>query len=177
MDLKKEDYLIRAKITTKCRVVFLHSFISALFLYFFQVHLQVKWSFAETFFPSFGSFLWGFLNQLPNTCIRQTHLFCWRQTVLAMKINKFRAGDKHCSAGDKHVETCVQTSATPHTQQATNEFQTDLMLRWLLPTGAHLRTWVVSCCCTHLWVCYTHKLYIHNCVLCRTKWPSSRLNW
>ena len=34
----EEDYPTSAKIHTRCRVVFLRSFISALFLYFFQLH-------------------------------------------------------------------------------------------------------------------------------------------
>ena len=34
----QEDYPTSAKIHTRCRVVFLRSFISALFLYFFQLH-------------------------------------------------------------------------------------------------------------------------------------------
>ena len=36
----------------KCRVVFLRSFISALFLSFFQGHSKLKWSFTEIFFFS-----------------------------------------------------------------------------------------------------------------------------
>ena len=46
----QEDYLTSAKKNTRCRVVFLRSFISALFLYFFQLHPYLKSSFTETFF-------------------------------------------------------------------------------------------------------------------------------
>ena len=46
----QEDYPTSAKIHTRCRVVFLRSFISALFLYFFQLHPFLKSSFTETFF-------------------------------------------------------------------------------------------------------------------------------
>ena len=42
----------------RCRVVFLRSFISALFVYFFRLHPYLKSSFTETFFPSiYGSLL------------------------------------------------------------------------------------------------------------------------
>ena len=45
----QEDYPTSAKIHTRCRVVFLRSFISALFLYFFRLHPYLKSSFTETF--------------------------------------------------------------------------------------------------------------------------------
>ena len=45
----QEDYPTSAKIHTRCRVVFLRSFISAFFLYFFRVHPYLKSSFIETF--------------------------------------------------------------------------------------------------------------------------------
>ena len=46
----QEDYPTSAKsVHSKCRVVFLHSFISALFLYLFQVHPYFIWSFAKLF--------------------------------------------------------------------------------------------------------------------------------
>ena len=48
----QEDYPTSAVYFCRCRVVFLRSFISALFLYFFQFHLYLKSSFTETFFPS-----------------------------------------------------------------------------------------------------------------------------
>ena len=38
----QEDYPTFVKIHSKCRVVFLHSFIPALFLYFFQIHPYLK---------------------------------------------------------------------------------------------------------------------------------------
>ena len=41
-------------------VVFLRSFISALFLYFFQLHPYLKSSFTQTFLPSFSFFFGGF---------------------------------------------------------------------------------------------------------------------
>ena len=37
----QEDYPTSAKIHTRCRVVFLRSFISALFLYFFQLYFKL----------------------------------------------------------------------------------------------------------------------------------------
>ena len=45
----QEDYRASAVYFCRCTVVFLHSFISALFLYFFQLHPYVKSSFTETF--------------------------------------------------------------------------------------------------------------------------------
>ena len=47
----QEDYPTSAKIHTRCRVVFLRSFISALFLYCFSSIPNLKSSFTETFFP------------------------------------------------------------------------------------------------------------------------------
>ena len=48
----QEDYPTSVVYFCRCRVVFLRSFISALFLYFFQLHPYLKSSFKETFFPS-----------------------------------------------------------------------------------------------------------------------------
>ena len=48
----QEDYPTSGVYFCRCRVVFLRSFISALFLYFFQLHPYLKSSFTETFFPS-----------------------------------------------------------------------------------------------------------------------------
>ena len=45
----QEDYPTSAKIHSRGRVVFLRSFISALFLYFFQLHPYLKSSFTESF--------------------------------------------------------------------------------------------------------------------------------
>ena len=48
----QEDYPTSGVYFCRCRVVFLRSFISALFLYFFRLHPYLKSSFTETFFPS-----------------------------------------------------------------------------------------------------------------------------
>ena len=48
----QEDYPTTGVYFCRCRVVFLRSFISALFLYFFRLHPYLKSSFTETFFPS-----------------------------------------------------------------------------------------------------------------------------
>ena len=48
----QEEYPTSGVYFCRCRVVFWHSFISALFLYFFQPHPYLKSSFTETFFPS-----------------------------------------------------------------------------------------------------------------------------
>ena len=85
----QEDYPTPAKIQRRCRVVFLHSFISALFLYFFfsSIPFLLEMKFYRNFLSlSFCSFLWGFLNQLPKG----------RRT-------RFCARDEHCSAGDERV--------------------------------------------------------------------------
>ena len=102
-----------------------------LFLHFFLVQPYLKWSLAETF--SLVSVLFGgFLNQLPNR--RWTCLLCWKGTLLAMETNAFYAGNEHFSAGDEHLETCVQTSST-NTQLATYK----RLSRWLLLTSNHFR--------------------------------------
>ena len=46
----QEDYPTSGVYFCRCRVVFLRSFISALFLYFFRLHPYFKSSFTETFF-------------------------------------------------------------------------------------------------------------------------------
>ena len=48
----QEDYPTSGVYFCRCRVVFLRSFISALFLYFFRLHPYLKSSFTETFLPS-----------------------------------------------------------------------------------------------------------------------------
>ena len=48
----QEDYPTSGVYFCRCRVVFLRSFISALFLYFFRLHPYLKSGFTETFFPS-----------------------------------------------------------------------------------------------------------------------------
>ena len=47
----QEDYPTSGVYFCRFRVVFLRSFISALFLYFFRLHPYFKPSFTETFFP------------------------------------------------------------------------------------------------------------------------------
>ena len=46
----QEDYPTSSVYFCRCKVVFLRSFISALFLYFFRLHPYLKSSFTETFF-------------------------------------------------------------------------------------------------------------------------------
>ena len=61
----QEDYPTSSKIHSRCRVVFLRPFISALFLYFFQLHPYLKSSFTETF--SLVSVLfWGVSKPISN---------------------------------------------------------------------------------------------------------------
>ena len=83
------DYLTSVKIHSRCRVVFLRSFTSSLFVYFFQGHPEMK--FRETFSSVFFR---NFLNHLPNR--RRTHLLCSRRTLSAQGKNAFYASDK-CS--------------------------------------------------------------------------------
>ena len=59
MKERKKTTLHLQKIHTRYRVVFLRSFISALFLYFFQLHPYLKSSFTESFIPIFYSFSGG----------------------------------------------------------------------------------------------------------------------
>ena len=63
----QKHYPTFAKIHSRCRVVFLRSFISTSFLYYFQVH-----PYSKTFFPTFCSLGRWFLNQLQNR--RRTRL-------------------------------------------------------------------------------------------------------
>ena len=73
------------------RVVFLDSFISALFLYLVRPSL-LEIRIAERF-PSFCFRLFrGFLNQLPNKnecvdCARDKCISCWRRTHFELEMN------------------------------------------------------------------------------------------
>ena len=79
----QEYYPTSAKIHSRCRVVFLRSFISALFLYFFQLHPYLISSFTETF--SLVSVLFsGFLNQF---LIR-------KKRVIELETNPFHTEDE-----------------------------------------------------------------------------------
>ena len=142
----QEEYLTSAKIhcrCTHCRVVFLCSFASALFLSFFQVQPEQKWSFTETF--SLVSVLFrGFLNHFPSR--RRTLLLCWRWTLFAWERTRY-------ALVTNSLKTSIQNSAPPHTHTATyaatctSDFQTELVSRLLL-TGTHLRKQAVATCIT-----------------------------
>ena len=73
----------------RCTVVFLRSFISALFLYFFQLHPYLKSSFTETFFPStnniFTYFCFGPV--LLSCLVRFTFVFLPFSVILIMITN------------------------------------------------------------------------------------------
>ena len=81
------------------------------------------------------------VNQLPNKC--WTHLLHWRSTHFALKMNSL-------VLETNVLDTRVQTSAT-HSQQATSDFQTDLISRYMLLTGTCTHVWkqAVSCSRTH----------------------------
>ena len=135
----------------------------------------------RNFFPWF-LFFWGFLNQLSSKT-QHIHLYCrgslchsppytishCRRTYMYM----YCARDESTSMLEMNVlKTHVQASAT-HTATgvATNNFQTDLTMRWLLLSCTHLRKGAVSRSCVLLRVryMYIHNLYICNSVLCWTK--------
>ena len=117
MDLKKgqkqgrdermqEDYSTSAKIHSGRRVVFLRSFISALFLSFFQR------SFTETF-PYFLFFLEGFLNHLPNTHVEDKYIYCaGDEYFLSGEQMRFALVTNALVLETNALKTCVQTSAT-----------------------------------------------------------------
>ena len=83
----QEDYPTSGVYFCRCRVVFLRSFISALFLYFFWLHPYFKSSFTETFFPSTfdrwhrclerGNEVCAVLLDLKNAFDRVPHAHCW----------------------------------------------------------------------------------------------------
>ena len=72
-----------AKIHSRCRVVFMCSFICLAFCKFFHVHSYLKRSFAE-FFPQFLNPFLGFLNQLLHgtrfEVLSITHLQIWHHS-------------------------------------------------------------------------------------------------
>ena len=94
---------------SRCRVVYLCSFISALFLYFFRP------------IPNWNEVL---QKLFPNKLARRRARFALVTNALVLETNEWR--------------TSVQTSAT-HTTIATSGFQTDVISRWLLHSGTHLR--------------------------------------
>ena len=129
----------------------------------------------KLFSPSFFFSFEGFLNHLPSK--RRTCLLCCRWTLWAMETSTFCAGDEHLSTEAKQIEN-MRSNFKPHTQLATNDFQTVLMSKWLLLTGTHLWKRVVSHLCTHLQVHYTHKLHrCCNSIFCWTKRSSRKLIW
>ena len=161
---------------SRCRAVFLHSFISALFLY-------PEWSFAYTFPLSFYSLFWEFLNHTPYR--RQSHFTALETNTLALNTMHFALEMNISVLETKVSRAWVQTSATC-TQLATSDFQTKLCQdncysqvfisknRWhhtpMLLTSTHLLKQAVSHSDTHLWVQYTHKFCtcICNSVVCWT---------
>ena len=113
----QEDYPTSAKIHTRCRVVSLRSFISALFLYFLRLHPYLK--FYRNFFPSFLFFFRGFLNQF-----------------LIRRRTRYRAGDEPVSRWRRtrrkrtfELKPHTHTHTHTHTQLATSHFQTNLRTR------------------------------------------------
>ena len=127
----------------------------------------------NSFSPIVSVLFGGFLNQPPNKrwtcfCARDEHFWCWRWAYFTLEMNTL-------VLETNVLKTRVQTSVT-HTKLATSNFQTNLMLRWLLLIGTHFRKQAVSRSRSHLRVCYTHKLYngIYVCV-CNNSiqcWPN-----
>ena len=70
-------------------------------------------------------------------------LLCWRRTLLARGMNMFCASDEPLEMESNVLKTRIQTFAT-HTQLATSDFQIELISRWLLLTGTHLRKRMVA---------------------------------
>ena len=95
----QEDYPTSAVYFCRCRVIFLHSFITALFLYFFYVHPYLKRSFSKTFFPS----------------CTEDNTFGWRQMCFTLEMNAFHAGGEHFSAGDERAENASLNFSHTHT--------------------------------------------------------------
>ena len=81
----QEDYPTAAKIHSRCRLVFLGSFISALSLYSFQLHPYLKSSFIV---PSLFSFFTGFLNQL--LIRRRTRFKLDTNTIIVLETNALK---------------------------------------------------------------------------------------
>ena len=107
----QEDYTTSTKIHSRCtrRIVFLCSFISALFLYYLGPSLT-EMGFDRNYFPSFCAFS-GFSK--PNK--RRTRLLCWRRTFVGRGTNTFCTSDKCFSAGDKRVENVLSNFIDTHT--------------------------------------------------------------
>ena len=119
-------------------------------------------------FPPLSVLVWGCLNQLPN----RTHF----ETVTTILTSEYVITLQTCLS--LATRLCSNFSHK-HTAIATSNFQTKLILRWLLLTNTHLRKRVVSGFLTHFRVRYyaadMHKLYIYTSVFCCIKCFSSRL--
>ena len=150
MKERKEDYPTSAKIHTRCRVVFLRSFISALFLYFFSAPSLLEIKFYRNFFPSFCSFF-GFLKQL-----------------LIRRRTRYRAGDEPVSRWRRtRWKRAFELKPHTHTQLATSDFHTDLRPRWLLlsHTCSPPKTGGITLSYSPPSIRYIHKSYIRNSTL------------
>ena len=95
----QEHYLTSAIIHCRCRVVFLRSFISALFLYFFRFipTLYLKRSFAETFSLVYVLF-WGFQTywyfQIHVQLMSRKSLLLTSKYETTLQTNTFITSDK-----------------------------------------------------------------------------------
>ena len=108
----QEDYLkSSAKIHSKCQVVFLLSFISALFLSFFQLQPQLKRSFKQTF--SLGSVLSRGFSKSPSKYEVNAFIVLQTNTYGSREEPALRESDERCSAGVERVENARSKISPP----------------------------------------------------------------
>ena len=178
---KKAIYPTSAKIHSRCKIVFLHFFISAMFLSFFGSILN--WSeYSQKLFSCCCSF-GGFLNHLPNRS--RTRLMCWRRSLFVLGQRCFALLTNALVLEMNVLKTGIQTSApfthSPLTHTATyvatNDFQTENFLKIANCRYSPSKTGGSYHAQVPISEYATPIRYIHDSVLCWTKWPSSRPSW
>ena len=124
----------------------------------------------QTFFP-LSWFIWGVLNKTLNQPPEDEHFWHWRRTRFVPEMNtsmlEMNVPNKtHLNLSHTH------TASYMYQPLSNSYFQKDVKM-----IATYLQKRAVSQSHTHLQVCYTHKSYIHNSILCWTKRSSSRLSW
>ena len=138
---KQDDCPTSAKIHSRCRVVLLGFFISALFLSFFK-SIPFEMKLYRNYFSQVSVLFRGFLNHLPNR--KWTHWLRWKRTHFAWGTKAFCTSDEGFSAGGERVENAHSNFTHTQLHVATSDFQTELILRWLLLRSTHLRKRAVA---------------------------------
>ena len=101
----QEDYPTSGVYFCRCRVVYLRSFIPALFLYFFSSIPNLKSSFTETFFPSrIRKWIAEAISSLAMTRLSAVWYRIWRWNELYLKIGLQPPKKEQKTRGEKFLK-------------------------------------------------------------------------